>query len=110
MAAIARLPQWVGLILSAIIAGANAYAMAVGLDRKAVTMVRLHSSWARLAADYGRLWNHAYDDDAEAHFEAIGERAMEPSALAQTNAPNDQKLLGKWEEHVFRMRRLMDET
>ena len=107
---IGRFPLWLGPALAAITAGANAYAMAVGLDRKAGMMVRLHSSWARLAADYGRLWNHTYDDDAEAQFEAIGERAMEPSALAQTDAPNDQKLLGKWEEHVFRMHHLTCET
>jgi hypothetical protein len=30
-------------------------------------------------------------------------REKEPSELATTEAPNDQVLLGKWQEHVFSM-------
>jgi hypothetical protein len=100
---IGQLPRWVPLALSIPVALASAYSMAVGLDRKIGTMAKLHSSWNQIAGEYDRLWNHAHDDDAEEQLEATIRREKEPSELAATEAPNDQQLLGKWQDHVFAM-------
>jgi hypothetical protein len=100
---VAKAPQWVPLVLSLIVAGVTAYAMAVNLDGKIATMVKLHSAWNQIATEYDRLWNHANDEDAEQQLEKIIEREKEPSELATTDAPNDQKLLEKWEDRVFQL-------
>jgi hypothetical protein len=86
--------------LSSGTAAANAYSMAVSLDRKIGTMAKPHATWGRISADYDRLWNHAYDDDAEARLDAIAQSEIAPSELAATDAPDNQGLLGKWQEHL----------
>lgn len=98
---IGRAPGWVPIVLSLVAAGITAYSMAVGLDRKVSTMAKLHSSWSRIAQEYDRLWNHTSDDDAEEQLEKIIQLELEPSKLATTEAPNDQKLLGQWQDRVF---------
>ncbi len=106
---IGKAPEWIPVLLALVAAGANAYSIAVGLDRKIGTMAKLYAAWSRIATDYDRLWNHAYDDDAEAQLDAISQREVEPSELAATEAPNDQRLLGKWQERVFSMHHLTDQ-
>ncbi len=103
---IGKLPQWVPLVASAVVAVLSAYSMALALDRKISTMAKLHSAWNVIAQEYQRLWNNTYSDDAEEKLYAIFEREREPSELATTEAPNDQRLLGEWQEHVFSMYRL----
>jgi len=98
---IGKLPQWVPLVASAAVAVLSAYSMAVGLDRKISTMAKLHSSWNLISLEYQRLWNHPDSDDAEAQLDAVFQREKEPSELGATEAPNNQKLLGKWQEYVF---------
>jgi uncharacterized membrane protein len=98
---IGKAPGWVPIVLSLVVAVITAYSMAVGLDRKVSTMAKLHSSWNRIAQEYSRLWNHTSDDDAEEQMEKIVRLAVEPSELATTDAPNDQKLLGQWQDRVF---------
>jgi len=98
---IAKSPQWIPLLLALMVAAATAYAMAVNLDRRIATMAKLHLAWSQIATDYDRLWNHAADDDAEECLEKIIEREKEPSELATTDAPNNQKLLEKWQNRVF---------
>jgi hypothetical protein len=66
-------------------------------------MAKLHSAWSQIAGDYFRLWNHTGDEDAEDQLAGIMERERQPSELAITSAPNDTKLLSKWEDHVLRM-------
>ena len=103
---VAKAPAWVPLLLAVVVAVATAYAMAINLDRRMATMAKLHSSWSRIAGDYEHLWNHANDEDAEHQLETIIEREKEPSELATTDAPNDQTLLGEWQDRVFKLRRL----
>ncbi|MGA2181878.1 MAG: hypothetical protein ABSH47_02510 [Bryobacteraceae bacterium] len=102
---VGKLPQSVPLVLSGVVALTSAYSMAVGLDRKVGTMAKLHSAWSQIAVEYDRLWNHTDDPDAEAQLDRIIRQEKEPSELASTEAPNDQKLLGKWQDHVFSMYR-----
>jgi hypothetical protein len=106
---IGKLPQLVPLVLSGGVALASAYSMAVGLDRKIGTMAKLHSAWSQIALDYDRLWNHTNDDDAEAQFDQVIRREKDPSELAATEAPNDQELLGRWQDHVFSMYHLTEQ-
>ena len=62
---VGKSPSWVPLVLSILGALLTAYSLAFGLERLVRTMARLHYSWNQIATDYDRLWNHAYDDDAE---------------------------------------------
>ena len=103
---IAKQPSWVPAILALLAAAITAYAIAVNLDKAAGTMVKLHSSWNQISADYDRLWNHTFADDAEDELNSINTRARNSSELAATDAPNDQKLLGEWQERVFLSHRL----
>jgi hypothetical protein len=84
-----------------IVAVLAAYAMAVNLDGKTLTIAKLHSSWSSIAKDYDRLWNHVYEQDAEDCLNKILQSEKEPSEVATTDAPNDQELLGQWQDRVF---------
>ncbi len=106
---IAKTPEWVPLVLAIVPALANAYSMAAGLDRKVATMVELHATWNGIAGDYNRLWNHVHDDDAELLLEKIVQAEREPSKVASTEAPNNQRLMGKWLDHVCAMRHLTNQ-
>jgi hypothetical protein len=64
-------------------------------------MAKLHSAWNRIAQEYSRLWSHTDDSDAEDRLDQIVEMEGEPSELATTGAPNNQKLLGEWQDRVF---------
>jgi len=106
---ISKAPSWVPIVLALTAAGINAYSIAVNLDRKIGTMVKLYSAWNHIATEYERLWNHAYDEDAESRLAAIIQQEREPSGLAATDAPNNQKLLGKWQDYVLRMYHLTEQ-
>lgn len=104
--AIGKAPWWVPAGLATITAVLTAYSIAVGLDRKVGTMAKLHSAWNRIATDYERLWNHVHDEDSEQQLDVITQREKEPSELAAIEAPNNQKLMGEWQTHVFTMHHL----
>jgi hypothetical protein len=106
---IARAPEFVPATLAIIVAAMTAYSIAINLDRKILTMVQLHSSWNDIARQYDRLWNHAYEHDAEDRLNAIIQSEREPSETATTEAPNDQKLLSRWQDRVFSMYHLTGE-
>ena len=73
----------------------------VGLDKKIATMEKLHSAWNRIFQESDRLWSHIDDEDAESQLARVNEMSRGPSELATTDAPNDQKLLGEWQDRVF---------
>jgi ATPase subunit of ABC transporter with duplicated ATPase domains len=98
---IGKAPESVPTILSLLVAAMTAYSIAVGLDRRVATMAKLHSAWNRISQEYSRLWSHIGDEDAENQLRQIIEMSREPSELATTDAPNDQKLLDKWQDRVF---------
>jgi hypothetical protein len=103
---VAKSPMWVPLALSIVVALATAYAMAVNLDGKIWTMAKLHSAWTSIVHEYARLWSHTEDPDAKERLDKIVEREREPSQLAAAEAPNDQKLLGTWQDRVIALYRL----
>lgn len=100
---LAQAPHWVPAVLSLAVAAATAYAIAVNLDGRILTMAKLHTAWSKIAMQYAQLWNHTEDEDAEQILTEILGSEREPSELAATGAPNDQELLGKWQDHVFAM-------
>ena len=106
---IGKLPQWVPLVSSTLVALVSAYSMAVALDRKIATMTKLLCAWSQLAKDYERLWSHTYDDDAETQLDDIIRRKNAPSELAAVEAPNDQELLGHWQDRVFSLHHLTEQ-
>jgi hypothetical protein len=93
--------QFASILASLLVAVLNGYSIAVGLDRKISTLIKLHSTWQQIANDYSHLWNHLDDPDAESHLEEIIEREREPSEIAATEAPYKPRLLEKWQAHVF---------
>jgi len=105
---VAKTSTLVPLFLSLAVAVATAYAMAVNLDGKINTMAKLHTAWGRILVEYERLWNHTYEPDAEAELDRITQLEEEPSELATTDAPNDQRLLDEWQQRVFALRGLSD--
>jgi hypothetical protein len=98
---LAKLPSAVAVCTSFIIALLSAYSIAVNLDRKMKTMVKLHSQWQAIATDYNYLWNHPYNSDSESKLEEIIKHEREPSEVAATEAPNDEERMGKWQKRVF---------
>jgi hypothetical protein len=100
---IAKLNAWIPVMCSLFVAFISAYSIALNLDGKTRTMAKLHSTWNEIALAYERLWNHTYDTDAEDELTRILRMEDEPSQLATTSAPNDQELLGKWQQQVFRL-------
>lgn len=88
------------LISSSLSAAAAAYSIGVGLERKAMNMAKLQNEWSRIAADLEGLWNHWYEDDAEAKFTEVLERMRAASQTASTDAPYDEGRMAKWQERV----------
>ncbi|MGA6980709.1 MAG: hypothetical protein WBZ11_04075, partial [Candidatus Sulfotelmatobacter sp.] len=85
---ISKAPAWIPLMLALIVAASTAYAMAVNLDGKIATMIKLHSAWSVIATKYDNLWNHTYGEDAEDQLHQIVQSEREPSEIATTDAPN----------------------
>jgi hypothetical protein len=103
---IAKLPVWLPIALSVLVALMTAYAVAVNLDSKTRTMAKLHFAWNQIGNDYKRLWNHTYSDEAEADLLDLQRRESEISELATTDAPNDPKRMERWTDQVFKLNRL----
>jgi hypothetical protein len=92
---------WYPFVSSAISAALTGYSIAVGLDRKAATMAKLHGSWNQLQADYERLWYHWGDDDAEAQFDALQKQERSASETGSVEAPYDVPRIEKWTHLVY---------
>jgi hypothetical protein len=96
----AKLSSLVPLVSASISAVLAAYSMAVGLDRKAAAMAKLQFQWSHIASDLERLWNHWYEDDAEAQLEGVLRRSREASQAGSTDAPYNEELMDKWQKRV----------
>lgn len=105
-ATVATQMYYAPLFMSAVVAFGTAYSIAVGLDRKVLTMAKLYSEWSKIATDSERLWNHWYDEDAEDTYRDLDNRSREWSATGTTEAPYDERTFRRWEDHVIRIRGL----
>lgn len=95
---------WLPALMSASIAVMTAYTIATGLDRRVLTMAKLHGQWNQIASDYGHLWEHWYEDRAEEKLADLIRRSREASEVGTTDAPYDEQLMEKWQERVYAMR------
>ena len=99
---IGRSPNWVPVVLALLSALASAYSIAVGLDRRASALAKLHADWNALQSGYERLWNHWYEDSAEQTWEELRKQAHSVSDRATTEAPRpDDKLIDEWAKTVY---------
>lgn len=103
---LAGMPKFVAIGCSLIVAGMAAYVFAFNLDAKIQTWGKLHLEWNQLADEYSDLWNNTYAANARERLEALVRKEREISAIAATDAPNDQKRMKRWQLHVFRLHRL----
>ena len=92
---IANTRAWIPVVLSVITAAMTAYSIAVGLDKKALAMTKLHATWNRIAVDFERLWHHWYEADAQHILDNLMDRTIDASE-AGTEAPYEPALLDKW--------------
>ena len=72
-------------------------------------MAMLHGAWNQISTDYDRLWNHAYDEDAEHQLDEIFGQEREASGLAADGCPYNPKTLGAVAEARFASYRLPTE-
>ncbi len=98
---LAKSPSWIPVALSIVTAVINAYSSAFGLDSRMRSMAKLYAQNSQIANDYEHLWNNVYAEDAGAILDALVHRDTEISETATTEAPNDQKRMGRWQDYVF---------
>jgi hypothetical protein len=98
--ALARMPVWVTSTSAILASILTAYSMAVGLDKAAPQMAKLHYAWNQLDAEYHRLWIHWYEEEAEKTFDELQRRSADVSQMS-TDAPFREKLIAKWEDRVL---------
>ena len=103
---LSRLPVWVPAVCSLIVAMATAYSVALNLESKTRTMAKLHYSWLALSHEYEELWERTWADGADRILYELMRREQELSALATTDAPNDQQTMLASQNQVFKMRHL----
>lgn len=97
----AEVTREIPLALSVVAALIGAYSIAVGLDKKAATMAKLHAAWNQLSSDYENLWNHWFEDDAESKLTMLVTRGKDASETGTSEAPYDERLLAKWRDQVY---------
>jgi hypothetical protein len=98
---VAKLPSWVAILLSILVALLTAYSVALRLDVKISTMSKLHGEWATLAIGYEQLRENADGEDTDAVLSDLLRRDLEASKLAAIEAPNDQERMARWTDQVF---------
>ena len=103
-----RLPTWVPITLSVLVAALTAYTIAVNLDLSTRTMARYHYQWSELAQGYEALWNNVQNDDALLDYESLMRRERDLAELATTDAPNNQERLSYWQDQVFKQHHLVE--
>lgn len=94
-------PSYVPMSLALLTAGLTSYSIAVGLDRKALTMSKLHSQWMQISSGYERLWNRWSEEDAHEQISELMVRSHQASETGTTEAPYIPELLDKWADHVY---------
>lgn len=103
---ITKASPWIAVVLSCITALLSAYSVARGLDGATRSMAKFHSAWSELALKYEALWRKTYAEDASEKLEQLIAKEIELSTQATTEAPNNQKRMGIWQDHVLRQRHL----
>ena len=96
---------WVPPALALLTAGLSGYALVAANQQSAVDSADLHLRWNKLASAYRHLWDHMYDQDAEAQLAALEEQERDLSKSG-TSFPYRARRMEKWEDHVLRQHHL----
>jgi len=99
---LSRLPDhfhWITASLAIAAAGVSAWRMLARYADHAAGAADLHLQWSRLAADYEKLWNSLYAEDAETRLEELQARGQELSK-ASTHFPAHRRMLIRWWDYV----------
>lgn len=95
----AKLPSWIPLLLSTVLAVLTAYSLAVSLDRKVTSLSKLHSQWNHIQADFEMLLDHFKDDDANDILQDLQRRCRDASENG-LEMPYNEHLIQKWTTFV----------
>lgn len=98
---VAKMPSEYAIALSIIAALATSYSLALGLDRKALIMSKLHAQWMYIANEYQHLWHHHYEEAAQLTFSDILARGAQASETAALEAPYNKNRLDHWADHGY---------
>jgi hypothetical protein len=93
------LPKSVPILMSLLVAGITAYAIATNLDKRIDAISKLHDEWNQLNSDYEHLWHHWHEKGAEQLLEELLRRGRDASQAA-TEIPFNEKTMDKWEQVV----------
>lgn len=94
-AVVVALRPWLALGTAAL----SAYSLVAQNQKSAVDAADLHTRWNKLAAEYERLWDDMYGDDAAVRLRELEDKGAELSK-AGTAFPNDEKAMLRWQLHV----------
>lgn len=95
-----KAPSWIPLVMSAVIATVTAYSIATGLDRRILSLSKLHVEWNHLSSDYENLYHHYQDENACEKLEALLQRARDASERG-VEMPYDERKIEKWTKFVY---------
>jgi hypothetical protein len=98
---VGQLPSWVPLGLSLVSALTISYSLAFALDRKALTLSKLHSEWMQISIGYRNLWHYPEQDGASQELGNLLTRAAQASEIAALEAPYQPKRLDRWADKVY---------
>ncbi|SRR5260221_2806636 len=101
---IAKLPSYIPVALSIIVAILAAYSIAINLDKRVVALSKLHTQWSQLSSGYERLWNHQSDENAAQNYQELLEGGKKASESCLDLVPDGKSMrnrMKKWEDFVF---------
>lgn len=101
-AVILNLPEWLAFLRLLLPLGAAAtslFSLVQQNQKRAQDAAELHLRWNRLAADYERLWENTYAEDAAERLDTLTERSADVSKSG-TSFPNEPEVLARWQDHV----------
>ena len=105
---LAKRPSWIPVVLSLIVALANAYSLVFNLDLKMRIMAELNQSWSEVAFGYERIWQNPYTEESESLYRQLDDTERDLSMIAAAAAPNNQKKMAKWQDRVLELRNLKE--
>lgn len=99
---LSRLPDpfyWITAFLTIASAAVSAWRLLARYSDYAARAADLNLQWDHLAADYERLWNNLYAEDAETRLAELQARGRELSK-ASTHFPANRRMLIRWWDYV----------
>ena len=102
-----KMPSWIPVVLSLIVALANAYSLVFNLDLKMRIMVELNQSWSEVAFGYERIWLNPIRRIGVA-LQQLDDTERDLSMIATGATSNNEKRMAKWQDRVLELRNLKE--